>query len=182
MNINLNLTDELDPLFLYSIDIGESEFHSIKTEQSLLIDFQQFPQKLFEMLEMCHIKNDDYVNNNNYIKNNIGSSNSFSMFNAILLFTNINEASLVIQECNQFRQLNHLIIRVRQATDHHLKNYLSSIVKELKDKSENLLKENNRMKEQSEITNVNFKQLGDDFFSIKEKQYNILLYLVIWRY
>ena len=83
MNINLNLTDELDPLFLYSIDIGESEFHSIKTEQSLLIDFQQFPQKLFEMLEMCHIKNDDYVNNNKNIDDHLFVTKHF-----ILLFRN----------------------------------------------------------------------------------------------
>jgi len=35
------------------MEIGEQEFHIIKTEQSLLIDFQQFPSMFMELIELC---------------------------------------------------------------------------------------------------------------------------------
>jgi spindle assembly abnormal protein 6 len=175
MNINLNLTDEADPLFLYSVDIGESEFHSLKTEQSLLIDFQQFPQNLFEMLEKCNsiIKTEEYNNNyNNYSQKNIigNSMGSYSSFVAILQFVNLNEALLVIQENNTFRSLSHLTIRLKQASDFQLKNYLSSVVKEIKEKNENLFKENSRIKELFEVTNINMKKKEEDFKKLQDTQ------------
>jgi len=38
---------------LYTLDISEDEFHLLKTEQSLLVDFQTFPSKLVELLRQC---------------------------------------------------------------------------------------------------------------------------------
>eukprot|EP00961_Rhodomonas_salina_P039381 529297-Rhodomonas_salina.4 len=40
------LTDESDPFFLYSLKISEEEFQAVKVDQSILVDFAEFPDKL----------------------------------------------------------------------------------------------------------------------------------------
>lgn len=37
--IHIEITDDSNPLFLYTVDIGEEEFCQLKNEQNLLIDF-----------------------------------------------------------------------------------------------------------------------------------------------
>lgn len=51
--LEITLTDETDPFFLCQLDIGEEDFHTVKNEQNLLVDFQQFPHKFIELLEEC---------------------------------------------------------------------------------------------------------------------------------
>ena len=59
--LEILLTDEEDPYFLYSLEIGEDSFHSIRNDQNLLVDFQQFPEKLIELLQECiNCRNDDH--------------------------------------------------------------------------------------------------------------------------
>jgi len=40
-------------LFLYTLDISETDFLHLKNEQSILVDFQAFPSKLIEMFDLC---------------------------------------------------------------------------------------------------------------------------------
>ena len=35
------------------MNLNETEFLTLKSEQSLLVDFQSFPSKLTELLELC---------------------------------------------------------------------------------------------------------------------------------
>ena len=44
--LQIQLTDEADSYLLYTLDISEDEFHTIKTDQSILVDFPTFPSKL----------------------------------------------------------------------------------------------------------------------------------------
>ena len=37
--LHVQLTDEGDHLLLYNLDISEDDFHTLKTEQSILVDF-----------------------------------------------------------------------------------------------------------------------------------------------
>lgn len=50
----IEITDEQDPFFYYSMDCGETEFHSLKQEQSILVDFQAFPGKFSELVNFCN--------------------------------------------------------------------------------------------------------------------------------
>lgn len=50
---HFEVTDENDLYFLYSLDVGEGDFHHLKREQSLLVEFNVFPFKLIELLELC---------------------------------------------------------------------------------------------------------------------------------
>ncbi|CEM00829.1 unnamed protein product [Vitrella brassicaformis CCMP3155] len=49
----VELTNEADPYFLYTLQVSESDFHVLKTDQRLLVDFQTFPSKFIELLEEC---------------------------------------------------------------------------------------------------------------------------------
>ena len=51
--LQIQLTDEADSYLLYTLDISEDEFHTIKTDQSILVDFPTFPSKFVELLRQC---------------------------------------------------------------------------------------------------------------------------------
>jgi len=176
--ISICITDPIDPLFLFQVDIGEQEFHFLKQELSLLIEFQHFPQKFFEMLELCSqngiIMNNSYkenINESNILNKTIGHIQS----NYVCILhhnSNSNEALLIIQEITQFRQLNHLIVRFKSATDSILKKYLANLVKEYKSKSENFCKESLRLAENLESSNKEIKYLKDELSNIKTSHFN----------
>lgn len=151
------------------MEISETEFHSIKQEQSLLIEFQQFPSKFFEMLEMsCIIPNNQ---NSKFDDVNINFNKSIATnYVCILHYTNPTDALLIIQEITQFRQLNHLILRVKAANDNLLKKYLSVLAKDFKSKYENLVKENSELSENYENNNNNLKNCRDELLFINEKK------------
>ena len=49
----IQLTDPSDPFFYYSLEVSETEFHVLKKEQSLLVDFSTFPANLVDLLDHC---------------------------------------------------------------------------------------------------------------------------------
>lgn len=172
--INLTLTDEKDPLFHYSLIIGEQEFHVLKQEQSLLIDFQQFVSKFLEMIELCEsglIINNNNVNNNNNYYNSQSKSGALDT-NYIMIFhlTNLSEGLLIVQEITRFRQLNHLILKTKSANDSVLKSYLSSKVKEYKLKSESYKDKSEKLENDINNLNEDFKNCNIELACIKEKQ------------
>lgn len=165
----MNITDNSDPLFLYLMEISETEFHSIKQEQSLLIEFQQFPSKFYEMLEMSSIIPNPQ--NSKFDDVNLNFNKSIATnYVCILHHTNPTDALLIIQEITQFRQLNHLILRVKAANDNLLKKYLSGLAKDFKTKFENLVKENSELAENYENCSNNLKNCRDELLFINEKK------------
>ena len=51
--LHVEITDENDPFFLFAMDVNEADFHDLKQDQSLLVDFVTFPSKFIELLEKC---------------------------------------------------------------------------------------------------------------------------------
>ena len=141
--VQIQITSPHDPLILYMLDISEVEFHQIKKEQSLLIDFQNFPSFLMQMLELC---NED----------------ESKKFTCILHKTSLYEALLVVQERTDFRELNHLILRVNQANDTIVKKFLGSMTMEFKTKYNNILNDLNNL-------NINYKKLSEENNQLKEE-------------
>ncbi len=163
--IDIQITDETDPQVLYAVEIGEQEFHTLKQEQSLLIEFQQFPQKFFEMLDYC------ISENFNKMDDNMSHRSSISTYGCVLHQVTMTDALLILQESTQFRQLNHLILKVKAASEKVLNNHLSEVVKEFKLKSENLQNENNRLNTLLDKSSMDQKNLKDDLMFKNEKQY-----------
>ena len=51
----MEVTDDTDPFFLFAMDVNEADFHDLKQDQCLLVDFATFPSKFIELLEKCVI-------------------------------------------------------------------------------------------------------------------------------
>ena len=51
--LRIHVTSESDPFFFHHMEVSEEEFQALKTEQSILVDFAQFPDKFIELLEEC---------------------------------------------------------------------------------------------------------------------------------
>lgn len=162
--IYIQITDDTDPQVLYTVEIGDQEFHTLKQEQSLLIEFQQFPTKFHEMLEYCNYEKFDKIDDN------MSHRSTISTYGCVLHQTNMSEALLIIQESTQFRQLNHLILKLRAASDSALKDHLSEIVKEYKIKTENYQEENNKLNSLLDKNSIEQKNLKDELMFINEKQ------------
>ena len=115
----IQITSPHDPLILYTLDMSEVEYHQLKNEQCLLIDFQNFTPFLINMLDTC-IKDENFI--------------------CILHKKNVTEALFVIQERTKFKEINHLILNVAQANDTAVKKYLGALSNEFKKKLEKTCK------------------------------------------
>lgn len=122
----VELTDEKDPLFLFSMECGESDFYNLKAEQNLLVDFQQFPGKFIELLEQCQVEK------------NIGSEEFTERFACIFCVGFAAEASLSVVEINQFKQLTHLSLKFTGGNDEDIKKCLAKKLQEFKAANEDL--------------------------------------------
>lgn len=163
--IQIQITNPQDPLVLYLLDISDIEFHQLKEEQCLLIDFQNFSSFFGKMMDNCQ-------NDKNYV--------------CILHKRNINEALLIFQERTQFKELNHLILNLMQANDNLLKKFLGNLSMQYKSKflttTENLEKLNadyeNLQRENDELKEIlnkekNERQLEiDDIYNKKNQEIN----------
>jgi spindle assembly abnormal protein 6 len=50
--LHIELTDDTDPFFLFTLDVTEEHFHELKNDQSLLVDFNGFADKFVELLDL----------------------------------------------------------------------------------------------------------------------------------
>mmetsp|Transcript_27233 Transcript_27233/g.71776 ORF Transcript_27233/g.71776 Transcript_27233/m.71776 type:complete len:485 (+) Transcript_27233:75-1529(+) len=103
------LTDETDPFFLYCLRITEEEFQSVKAEQSILVDFAEFPSKFVELLQCCSTTSE---------------SSDSPKFSAGLTASG-ESTHLSIVETNLFKHLTHLRLKFRGGSDPEIKQYLS---------------------------------------------------------
>lgn len=108
---HFELTDERDPYFLYYFMITEQDFPVYKREQEILVDYSVFPLKIIELLELC------------VQKPSRGSASSDSSYMAKL---NLKSSKLSIYESNNFKQIKHIELPLRQGDDNAIKMYLAS--------------------------------------------------------
>eukprot|EP00802_Teleaulax_amphioxeia_P008608 Tamp_08617.p1 GENE.Tamp_08617~~Tamp_08617.p1 ORF type:complete len:613 (+),score=164.28 Tamp_08617:132-1970(+) len=102
------LTDESDPFFLYTLRISEEEFQTVKVDQSILVDFAEFPARFLELLRHCLPRDD-------------AETPKF----AVSLVAGSSATSLQIVETNQFKNLMHLRLDMRAGNDAAVKRYLA---------------------------------------------------------
>ena len=126
--LHFEVTDDTNPIFLYDVDISglceylssllrfiiilhmsysEQDFHLLKREQNLLIEFNVFSAKVIELLSLC--------------KDNEETENK-----AFILTLDVVNGLLSIVEINKFKQLNHICLQMRPGNDSSLKAYLAA--------------------------------------------------------
>ena len=113
--LHIQLTDEADAFLLYTLDISEDDFHALKTEQSILVDFPTFPSKFVELLKHCQS----------------AAGEDHPRFVAVLS-TLGGAPVLTVTETNPFRQLAHLALRFVSGNDAAIKKYLAGRVADFK--------------------------------------------------
>ena len=98
---HVEVTNEDDPFFLFTLDVNEADFHELKSDQSLLVDFIAFPSKFIELLESC-------------LQQEVtGESDGMPSFLAVLDTQTTDGSLLSIVETNKFKHLTHLSLRFR---------------------------------------------------------------------
>ncbi|XP_031834552.1 spindle assembly abnormal 6 isoform X1 [Nomia melanderi] len=118
------LADDDDPCFLYSLFITEEDFKVLKSQQGLLVDFDNFATQLICLLEQCQMPS-------------VNLSKSPPKF-LLLLAEENGEWILKLVETNNFKHLCHLSLNISPASDTDLKTHMAMKIKQLK---ENILQQ-----------------------------------------
>lgn len=119
------LADDDDSCFLYSLFITEDDFKTLKAQQGLLVDFDNFATQLICLLEQCHIPG----------TNLLKSSPKF----LLLLAEESGDWNFKLVETNNFKHLCHLSLNISPASDSDLKTHMAMKIKQLK---ENIIQQN----------------------------------------
>lgn len=152
-SLQIVLTEESDPFFLFSFECDEGVFHSLKQEQAILVDFVTFPHKIIELLEMCCRRTEEGPR-----------------FICVLEKQGEMQGTLNVVETNLFKQLVHLSLKLRGGNDEVVKTHLAAKLRELKGYTEGLegkfahTADSLELKtEQLEDLSREFRRLQDEF-------------------
>lgn len=105
-------TDEADLLFYHSLILGEGDFHALKAEQRLRVDFQHFPMQVAELLRRCFAPPAGAAEPGGAQHGAGGADGGLKML-ACLDCGESGESVFSIVEANQFRELTHIALRLR---------------------------------------------------------------------
>ena len=122
----IQVLDEKDSFLHLSLSITEEDFHILRSQQGLLVDFNAFPHKFIELLDLCMAESSKP--DPKFLLQLDQGNNS----------VNGNEAVLDIVEAAQFKHLVHLSLRLVQSSDAQVKAHLANCVKTLKEERDNL--------------------------------------------
>ena len=154
----IQVTNPNDPLFLYSLELSELEYQQLKNEQSLLVDFQNFPDFIVQMIDCCKKDNNDkftcVFNTGGQGENNFGSNNL---------------GILSVEEKTQYRKLSHIVLKLKAANDTTLKKYLSDLSKEYKDKYENLFQNYNDLNQKFDMFQKDYSILKENMLKMENQ-------------
>eukprot|EP00871_Galdieria_phlegrea_P003651 jgi/Galph1/4287/GphlegSOOS_G2893.1 len=115
---SFQLFDENDPFLFYEYRCDETSFLALKTQHHLVIDFEGFATKFYELVDSCKTDKEK--------------------FQASLLITDDETASFVVEENTQFRKLTYLSLELKIANREVIRNYFKQVISSAQQKIENL--------------------------------------------
>ena len=109
------------------MDVGEQDFHNLKRDQSILVEFNVFPKKLIELIELC-LQNPNQLIATGETSSRVASTNqdSFSPSFIAKLDTSTGVGVFSVIEANMFKQLTHISLMLKPGDDASIKAYLAS--------------------------------------------------------
>ncbi|CAN0096265.1 unnamed protein product [Ectocarpus fasciculatus] len=149
--LHIEVTDELDPFFLYTLQVGEDDYHQLKHDQCLRVDFKSFPRKFIELLESCRASSGaaavDPESRNGYtlgadgggrpargepLLPSSGASGEPSFLARLETVVPGGCSLFSVVETNPFKELTHLSLKFRVGNDASIKTYLAARLRQLK--------------------------------------------------
>ena len=133
----MQITDDNDPFFVYILDVGEQDYHILKRDQALLVEFPAFPAKLIELVNEC-LKSDTLTCFNSakhageeFKDEPVEPVREDLDVDASTFYCRLDTNSGVMQlvEANKFKQVVHISLQMRQGNDAAIKTYLASRLK-----------------------------------------------------
>jgi spindle assembly abnormal protein 6 len=118
--LRVQVTSETDPFFFHHMEVSEDEFQSLKVEQSILVDFAQFPDKFIELLEEC-IASRGEENPRVLAVLRVGADGEPDQ-----------NSSLGVVETNKFKHLSHISLAFKPGDDASIKQYLAARLMDVK--------------------------------------------------
>ncbi|XP_057673070.1 spindle assembly abnormal protein 6 homolog [Corythoichthys intestinalis] len=118
----VRLTKDTDPRFLVLLVLSDADFQSLKKEQGLVTDFRSFPELLIELLQKCHSE----------------QNSSLSRFQLLLSFIQPKCPFLSVMKTNLLRKVEELRLRVTEASDKDVIDYMADCLSLLKKEKESL--------------------------------------------
>jgi spindle assembly abnormal protein 6 len=106
------------------LDIGENDFHHLKRDQAILVDFPIFPSKLIELIDLCQGSSTSTVRPPHSLYSEASAVSSPAAQFSARLDTGTGIFSIV--ESNVFKQLTHISLQLRPGNDQAIKAYLSA--------------------------------------------------------
>ncbi|OWZ03741.1 Spindle assembly protein [Phytophthora megakarya] len=144
MRVEITDDDGVDPYFLYLWSVSEEEFHELKAQQRLLVDFATFPANLIELLQCC-LKDSKNIaqeeekekqEEEETVEGGKRGSNSqktrsagpipLSYLAVLNTLDSNGQTVFSIVETNPFKQLTHLSLRFVPGDDVAIKAYLAA--------------------------------------------------------
>ena len=114
----IQLTDETNPLFLYTWDIGETEFHAIRQDQRVRVEFHKLAEYLGDLFELC----------------SNGCNDSFaSSYHACILSTDkSNIGVMTIEESTRFKDISLICLKFISSSGEEKLKFLSKQIMDFK--------------------------------------------------
>lgn len=139
------ISNEMDPSFLYSLEIAEENYRRLKETEKLLVDFNGFSEKLVCLLDQCckdSIKTSYEETESNRIISCFNADIRSQKFRAILC---IGPGPLChtlrLVESNAFKELSHLSLQLKPGNDSSIKEFLVFRLHETRQELEKALEE-----------------------------------------
>ena len=148
--LKLQLTSEKDSFFLHSLEVTEDSFQRLKHDQSILVDFTDFPAHLIELLESCIQAKQEaqpkflcVLSTSKPVAADQGSASpsgspvgAGGAPGAALRLSSVGDDSATsvvgIVETNQFKHLCHISMKFQPGNDARIKDYLSQRLSEVR--------------------------------------------------
>ncbi|CAI5735915.1 unnamed protein product [Peronospora destructor] len=191
--IRVEITDDdgTDPYFLYLWSVSEEEFHEVKAQQQLLVDFGTFPANFIELLQCC-LKGSKTIANEDEKKvemKDLEDDTAVSVkkearetqkkqktrsagplplsYLAVLNTSDCNGQSVFsIVETNPFKQLTHLSLRFLPGDDTTTKAYLAARLAQVEANRRSLSTALTQTSEELHVTQTNEAKLQQQLSAV----------------
>jgi len=144
--LNLELTEEDNPQFLYTCEIGKNEFESIRQKQQIRIEFHKLANHLAELIKLCI---DRFKN-----------QNQRTVYQCLFQQKDsANTAEFKMQERNEFKDNCLIVLNFIKASDQEKLNFLSSQVKNYKKQTAMLVDQRDSKTKEFEGISLEFQHM-----------------------